>query len=522
MAKPKSKKRIVIWAIVGVVVLLGVLGYLRMRSNIAAAQRTTYDIVAVTRGTIEVKVKGSGSVEPKVDDTAYAGSSATVEEVQFENGDTVSEGDIIALLSSDTLESQKDTLEQQIDDADAAITTMRSVSGSEYIYAYVEGTVKAVYAAEGESADVATDRDGALAVICPDGLLKATFESSAAVIPGQKVTVTIGAQSVDGEVTAVQNGSVTVRFEDDGFALGASAVVTGQDGAQIGEGGVEVANPVYITGRGGVIEKVYAEAEEEVSRGDKLFKLDGEVLSDALYAQIEEREGLQDDLDDTLADIEGLTVRADADGVITGLDLSPGQMVQAGAPLFTIKSNGDFKIDVEIDELDIAGIETGEAATVTFDALPGESFTATVDKINPVGVSINNVTTYTVTLALSGAPGVMLGMSADVEIVSESAQDVLLIPAEAIQVVGESKYVILEEDVDPEADSTTATHQVVTGITDGVSIEIKEGLSDGDRIAVPQVREASAQEQMWGMRQNSEAGSSGEQTQQQSGTESGQ
>ena len=520
MAKPKSKKRIIIWVIVGVVVLLGVLGYLRMRSNIAAAQRTTYDIVAVTRGTIEVKVKGSGSVEPQVDETVYAGSPATVDKVQIENGDTVSKGDIIAELSSDTLESQKDTLEQQIDDADAAIATMRSVSGSEYIYASVEGTVKAVYAAEDESADVATDRDGALAVICPDGLLKATVDSSVTVTPGQKVTVTIGSQSADGEVTAMQDGSVTVRFEDDGFALGASAVVTGQDGAQIGEGVIEIANPVYITGRGGVIERVYPDAEEEVSRGEKLFKLDGEVLSDALYAQIEQRGNLQDDLNDTLADIEDLTVRAEADGVITGLDLNPGQAVQAGAPLFTIKSNGDFKIDVEIDELDIAGIETGEAAMVTFDALPGESFEAIVDKINPVGVSVNNVTTYTVTLSLSGAPGVMLGMSADVEIVAESAQDVLLIPAEAIQVVGTGKYVIFEQDIDPEADATTATHEVVTGITDGVSIEIKEGLSEGDRIAVPQVREASTQEQMWGMRQNS--GTAGGEQTQQSGAESGQ
>jgi HlyD family secretion protein len=194
-------------------------------------------------------------------------------------------------------------------------------------------------------------------------------------------------------------------------------------------------------------------------------------------------------------------------------------MVQGGAPLFTVQSNGDFKIEVEIDELDIAGIELGETAEVTFDALPDESFTATEDKINPVGASVNNVTTYTVTLALSGAPGVMLGMSADVEIVSQSAQGVLLIPVEAIQVVGENKYVIFEQDVDPKADAVTATHPVVTGITDGVSIEIKEGLSEGDRIAVPQVREASVEEQMWSMRQNGGAVGGGRQTQQNGASE---
>jgi HlyD family secretion protein len=517
MAKRKSRKRIVIWIIIGVVVIAGVLGYLNMRQNLAAANRTIYDIVAVTRGDIEVTVKGSGSVQPIEDATVYADSAATVDTVHFENGDTVSAGDIVAVLSSDTLESQKDTLKQQIDDADAAIASMRSVSGGEYIYSPVDGTIKAVYAAAGDSADVVTDRDGALAVICPDELLKVTVPGDSESWPGQKVTVTVGSKSVTGEVTAVYESSITVRFKDSGFALGEAAIVTEQDGAQLGEGSVEIANPIYIKGRGGTIRKIYADSEKEVSRGDKLFRLKGEVLSDALYTQIKERQNLQDDLDDVLADMEALTVRAGLSGVISGLSLNPGQTVQGGAALFTVQSDGEYKIDVDIDELDIAGIELGEAAEVTFDALPGERFTATVAKINPIGTAVGNVTNFKVTLSLSDAPGVMLGMSADVEIVSESAQGVLLIPIEAIQVIGTQKYVALETDIDPKADTVTATRPVVTGITDGVSIEIREGLSEGDRIAVPRVSAGSGM-QMWSMGSSagSQAGS------QQSGTVSGQ
>jgi HlyD family secretion protein len=503
--KKKNRKRIIIWIIVGLVVALGVLGYFRWRSRLAAASRTTYDIVSVTRGDIQVTVKGSGSVEPMEKDTVYANSAATVDEVYFENGDTVSAGDVVAKLSSDALETQRTSLQQQIDDADEAISAMRSVSGSDTIYAPLDGTVMAVYATVGESADVVTDRDGALALICPDDLLIVTVSGDATLTPGQKVTVTVGSVSVTGEVTEAADGKATVRFTNKDFGLGASALVTDENGAQIGEGSIAVANPVYIKGRGGEIDKVYTEAGDEVSRFDKLFRLDGEVLSDALYAQIESRADLQDDMDDTLADIDALTVRAGTDGVITGLNLNPGQAVQGGLALFAVQSNGDYKIDVDIDELDIAGIELGESAAVKFDALPDQTFTATVDRINPVGTSVNNVTTYTVTLALSDAPGVMLGMSADVTIVSESAQDVLLIPIEAIQVVGGNKYVIFEGDVDPEASSVTATHPVTTGITDGVNIEIKEGLSEGDKIAVPRVSETNVQEQMMGMRPNAQS-----------------
>ena len=54
---------------------------------------------------------------------------------------------------------------------------------------------------------------------------------------------------------------------------------------------------------------------------------------------------------------------------------------------------------------------------------------------------------------------------------------------------------VLESDLGGEQDAVVATHKVTTGITDGVNFEITSGLSEGDRVAVPQVRQ-SVQEQM--------------------------
>jgi RND family efflux transporter MFP subunit len=231
-----------------------------------------------------------------------------------------------------------------------------------------------------------------------------------------------------------------------------------------------------------------------VSRGGKLFGVDGEILSAELYAQIEARDGLMDDLADIDADIASLTVRAPSAGVVSGLELNPEQIVQEGTPLFTIESNDQIKIDVDIDELDIAGISVGQEAEVEFDALPEKTYTATVVKINPIGVAVNNVTNFTITLQIDSAPEILLGMSADVEIVSQRADNVLVIPQEAIQVIDGEKYVVFEEDVDEELLFTPATHKVVTGITDGVMIEVLSGLGEGDRVAVPQARQLTPQE----------------------------
>ena len=65
------------------------------------------DIVDVAKGTLEVKVKGAGTVEPMSDDTVFADAAGIVKDVLFEDGDVVSADDIIAVLESDALESEK-------------------------------------------------------------------------------------------------------------------------------------------------------------------------------------------------------------------------------------------------------------------------------------------------------------------------------------------------------------------------------------------------------------------------------
>ncbi len=503
MTKKKSKtKRIVIIIIAVVIVGLAALGYAGWQQRMAQAGKTTYSIVDVTRGSVEVKVKGAGTVAPMEDYTVYAGFSGTVKQVLTENGDVVSADDVIAVFESDALEAERDSLEQQIDDVDAAIQTLRGTSGSDRIYSPVKGVVKVLYAKEGDSVDVVMEKYGMLAVICPDERMK-TVISAEGLQLGDSVTVTVDSVSMPGIVRSIKDGQAIISFEDDEFLPGTAATVSAVDGSILAESTAEIENPVYVTGRGGIVDEVRKDVGEDVSRGSRIYALDGEILSAELYAQIENRADLEDDLEDVLADIEALTVRAGTQGVISDLDLNEKQTVQEGAPLFRIQSADSVKIDVDIDELDIAGIEIGEKASVAFDALPEQEFEAEIVKINPIGVAENNVTDYTVTLSLPKAEGVMIGMSADVQIISKRTDNALIIPAAAIQIINAEKFVVLESDLSEEQVAVAAAHKVTTGITDGVMIEILEGLTEGDRVAVPQVQE-DTQQQMMNFRDNAE------------------
>lgn len=495
MAKKKGKtKRIVTLVIVAAVVALAVIGYVSWQKQKAGEGKTTYAIVPVERGDVEVKVKGSGTVAPLEDKTVYAGVSGTIKQVLAEDGDIVSAGDVIAVMENKELESMRDSLQRQIDDLDASILSLRGTSGPDAVYSPVKGVVKAIYAQKGDLVDAVMEKYGALAIVCPDERMKTVIDAEGLQV-GDQVTVTVGEKSVTGTVVSIGSAGATVSFEDKGFLPDDVASVSKEDGTTLGEGSVQVENPVYIAGRGGIVKRVREDVGDKVSRGGKIFDLSGEVLSAQLYAQLDQRAELMEDLEDVLGDIEALTVRAGMDGVISDLNISEEQLVQEGTPLFRVQSRDAFKIEVDIVELDIADIDLHEKATVKLDALPDLVLEGEIIKINPIGVAQNDVTDFTVTLSLPETEGLMIGMSADVTIISQKAENVLVIPIEAIQVINGEKYVVLESDLGGEQDAVVATHKVTTGITDGVNIEITSGLSEGDRVAVPQVRQ-SVQEQM--------------------------
>jgi multidrug resistance efflux pump len=262
-------------------------------------------------------------------------------QVNAENGDVVSAGDVIATFKSDELESQRDSLQSKLDELDMSIGTLRSTGGSDTVKSPVEGTVMAVYAKDGDNVDAVMDKYGALAVVSPDDLLEVTVPYKENIIQGQQLIVTSGSKSVTGKVASIDYAAsdMTVTFDKGDLIAGEKATVTDAGGKDLGETVIEVASPVYITGKGGVVDKVYESAGSDVSRGGNLFHLDGDVLSPTLYDNIEQREQTADDLADTKAKLESLTVKAGTDGVISGLQLNPDQIVQAGAKLFAVKSN---------------------------------------------------------------------------------------------------------------------------------------------------------------------------------------
>jgi HlyD family secretion protein len=132
------------------------------------------------------------------------------------------------------------------------------------------------------------------------------------------------------------------------------------------------------------------------------------------------------------------TILSPIDGVVISRNVDVGQTVAASlsAPtLFTIANDlTRMQLEAAVDEADIGSIREGQPATFTVDAHPDLSFTGTVDQVRLQPETIQNVVTYTVVILVENPDLSLLpGMTANVTILVDQAEDVLRIPNAALR-----------------------------------------------------------------------------------------
>lgn len=152
----------------------------------------------------------------------------------------------------------------------------------------------------------------------------------------------------------------------------------------------------------------------------------------------------------------------------------------------TIKTAGTPTVTVNLSEIDIPKIKIGNKATITFDALPGKTFTGRVYAIDTTGAVSSGVTTYPVALGLDTAiDAIYPNMSASANIITATKDNVLIVPLSAVQTSGTQSTVRLYKNNTPQ---TTA---VETGISSDTQIEITSGVSEGDMVVTSVISTAS-------------------------------
>ena len=138
-------------------------------------------------------------------------------------------------------------------------------------------------------------------------------------------------------------------------------------------------------------------------------------------------------------DLARTQISSPVNGIVIKRAIEKGQTVAASLQspeLFVIAQNlQDMQVEASIDESDVGRIRTGQKASFTVDAFPGQTFEGEVRQVRKAAQNVANVVTYVAVIGFSNVGGRLLpGMTANVRVVVESRENVLKVPNAALRV----------------------------------------------------------------------------------------
>ena len=186
-------------------------------------------------------------------------------------------------------------------------------------------------------------------------------------------------------------------------------------------------------------------------------------------------------------------IRSTISGVILDIPVKVGNSVilsntfNDGTTIASVANMNDLIFRGNIDETEVGQLYNGMPMKITIGALQDLKFDANLEYISPKAVESNGANQFEIKAAVKVAneDKIRSGYSANAEIVLAQVQKALTIPESAIEFSGDSTFVYVIKGEG--AQKTYERKQVTTGLSDGVNIEIKKGLTTKDKVRGPEI-----------------------------------
>ena len=193
------------------------------------------------------------------------------------------------------------------------------------------------------------------------------------------------------------------------------------------------------------------------------------------------------------ASMSSTLIRSTISGVILDIPVKVGNSVilsntfNDGTTIASVANMNDLIFRGNIDETEVGQLVTGMPMKITIGALQDVSFDASLEYVSPKAVESNGANQFEIKAAVTSLADskIRSGYSANAEIVLARAENVLTVPESAIEFQGDSTFVYIVKGEGQE--KTYERTAVTTGLSDGVSIEIKKGLTAKDRVRGPEI-----------------------------------
>ena len=219
---------------------------------------------------------------------------------------------------------------------------------------------------------------------------------------------------------------------------------------------LNVENSETISNTEGVttIKELYVKAGQTVNKGDTLIMLG-----------------------------TGKIYEASISGTVNEMRFKKGDYIWPNVTLVQISDLEHLEIQIQVDEYDVKKVEAGQKCFVTIVPLSLEIETV-ITHVNRMSASNGRVAYYPVTAKLEVPDSVLPGMTVSVRMADETAENVLILPVAAISFDEDEKPFVYRKNGE-----NMQKIPVETGLSDGMQIEIRNGLSEGEQIYAPVLSE---------------------------------
>lgn len=522
-----AKKIVMILGIIAIVIGGGYYAFNQlMPQDVVETQGPIYATQEVIKGDISVGVEAKGNLDPSKNgsirspegnDPMTMSMQYKIDKIVAEEGTEVKEGDVIVRLSSTDLDNKIDKLKEDIEDLRKRLSQKTGVSMDEIdninpyqglaITAPISGKVINFSIEEGDK----IEGQSTIAKIVDDS----KFKVEAKLTPGEFEKVKVG-QSVllsfpyfdgfyEGKITKTNpnpvpndNGGfgttfihwITIESENPGLVQPNMDVNVGlaAEGKSIpsfnfmyvakvtGFGKEEkVLNPVSNEV---IVTKVHIHDMEKVEKGTQIVSMAGPDVRDMIQEDVDKIRDMKSQLDSYVSQRGQLEVKATMDGVVARMYREVGETIRSGEWLGSIYTTDEMRIWTQVDDIDVVNIKQGSLVKVKVDAVPGEVFEGSVEEVSTSGRSEDGITRFHVEIKVKGGSQLRPGMEARAFIDAGSAENVLLIPLEAVfEEDGENRVEILKDDI-------PKLVTVKLGLMNDRYAEVKSGLEEGDLVIV--------------------------------------
>ncbi len=239
---------------------------------------------------------------------------------------------------------------------------------------------------------------------------------------------------------------------------------------------------------GGISEVEYTQAKDAVTNAklqydaakenyDLLTAVQANLSVEQAATTVEQAQAAYDLIKSQMVDAN---VTAKVDGVVNKINFKEDELIVMCSTVMDVVSLANFKATINVDEFDMSAISLGKQVELTIDGLD-KTVKGTITNVSSSSVSTSGISYFTAEISVNNEAGLYDGMSVEAKVMNKQVKDAIIIPMKAVDFDSVNRAYVNCLDMD----GNMSKKFVTVGINDGIMIEIKDGIKEGDTVLIP-------------------------------------